>query len=219
MGMFRTMADTMARTTGKSQTDMPHVQSSPRRPSRHVCRKVLVLALAVLVYPTGVIAPCSFAAPAKAPASNATLPHPAAEMREAILAAVRSGKLLDLKTALELNEMRPDIADVPVDDPVAYFASQSKDGKGVEILAVLDKILALSPAVVPLGRDIENNAIYVWPYLAERDLSKLTPQEETDLAALMPTDEVAGLKAAKRWVWWRLSIGADGTWHSFRREK
>ena len=217
--MLSTMADLIARMTNRLQLSMPHVQCSPGPLNRHVRLKVLVLALAALVYPAAVMAPPSFAAPSRAAVTNATLPHPTAEMRDAILTAVRSGKLIDLKTALELNEMRPDIADVPVDDPVAYFANQSKDGKGLEILAVLDKILALSPAAVPLGRDIENNAIFVWPYLAERDLSKLTPQEETDLAALMPAEDAAAIKAAKRWVWWRLSIGADGTWHSFRREK
>lgn len=217
--MLSTMADLIARMTNRLQLSMPHVQCSPGPLNRHVCLKVLVLALAALVYPAAVIAPPSFAAPSRAVVTNATLPHPTAEMRDAILAAVRSGKLIDLKTALELNEMRPDIADSPVDDPIAYFASQSKDGKGLEILAVLDKILALSPAAVPLGRDIENNAIFVWPYLAERDLSQLTPQEETDLAALMPAEDAAAIRAARRWVWWRLSIGADGTWHSFRREK
>lgn len=213
------MADLIARMTGNSQTCMPHVQNSPRYRGRHFCLKLLVLAVAALVYPAGVVAPPSHAASAKPAITNASLPHPVAEMRDAILAAVRSGKLIDLKTALELNEMRPDIADTPVDDPVAYFTSQSKDRKGAEILEVLGKLLASNPATVPLGRDIENNAIYVWPYLAERDLASLTAQEEADLAALMPAEDVTAIKAAKRWVWWRLSIGADGTWHSFRREK
>lgn len=217
--MFRTMADVIARMTGQSQTCMPHVQCSPRQPSRQIRLKVLVPALTALVYQTGVAASPSFAAPAKAPITNATLPHPAAEMRDAILAAVRSGKLADLKVALELNELRPDIADTPVDDPIAYFANQSKDAKATDVLVVLDKILAMNPAVVPLGRDIENNAIFVWPYLAEQDLTKLTPQAEADLASLMPAEDASAIKVAKRWVWWRLSIGADGTWHSFRRER
>jgi hypothetical protein len=213
------MADSIARMTTELQRFMPHVRNSPASLSRHACLKVLVLAVAALVYPTGVVAPPSLAAPAKPALTNATLPRPVAEMRDAILAAVRSGKLIDLKTALELNEMRPDIADTPVDDPVAYFASQSKDGKGAEILEVLGRVLALNPATVPLGLDIENNAIYVWPYLAERDLASLSAQEEADLAALIPAEDVTAIKVAKRWVWWRLSIGADGTWHSFRREK
>jgi hypothetical protein len=151
--------------------------------------------------------------------SNQTLPTLTAEMREAILTAVRSGKLADLKIALELNELKPDVSDERIDDIVAHWQSTSSDGSGKEILHVLDKVLALNPAVVPLGRDIENNAIYVWPHFAERDLATLTPTEETELTTLVGTDEAAKLKAAKRWSWYRLAIGADGTWHSFKREK
>jgi hypothetical protein len=161
------------------------------------------------------------AAPPKraAPATNATLPPGVAEMRETILMAVRSGKIDELKTAIELNEMRPDVSDQPVDDIIAYWRHGSKNGDGREILDALGKILDQPPAVLPLGRDIENNAIYVWPALAERDPTSLTPPEDAVLAELMPPDEAAAVKAAKRWTWWRIAIGADGTWHSFRREK
>ena len=86
-------------------------------------------------------------------------------------------------------------------------------------LDVLAAILEMQPAAVPFGRDIENNAIFVWPYLAERDVTKLTAKEESDLAKLMPAEDASAMKAAKRWTWWRLAIGADGTWHSFRKEK
>ena len=140
-------------------------------------------------------------------------------MRDAILGAARSGRLEDLKTAFELNEMRPDLGDDTGLDPIAFWRQSSKDGDGREILAVLQSALALEPAEVPLGCDIENNAIFVWPYLAERDVSALSIEEEADLATLMTPSDVAKLKAAKRWVWWRLAIGADGTWHSFRKEK
>ena len=193
----------------------PHVHTLPRRrPRCWLTAALLVVVTLVVVHP----AEHSAAAVPGVAASNATLPRAAAEMRDAILSAVHSGRLDELKTALELNEMRPDLGD-GVDDPIAFWRHGSKDGSGREILAALDAALALKPAVVPLGRDIENNAIYVWPYLAERDLSRLSMDEETDLAKLMPASDVAALKAAKRWTWWRLAIGADGTWHSFRREK
>jgi hypothetical protein len=150
---------------------------------------------------------------------NTSLPHLAAEMRDTILNAVHSGQITDLKTALELNEMKPDIADEPVDDIITYWRDQSTDQSGKEILDVLSKILELKPAVVPLGRDIENNAIYVWPYLAELDLNTLTPAQDAELIALVGTEQATKMKSAKRWSWYRLTIGADGTWHAFRREK
>jgi hypothetical protein len=161
----------------------------------------------------------AFAAPPLAVATNATLPPGVAEMRDTILLAVNSGRIEELRVALELNEMRPDVADAPVEDIIGYWRQISKDGQGRDILAALGAILALPPAKLPLGRDIENNAIYVWPALAERDLSALSPADDAALAALVPADEATALKAAKRWTWWRIAIGADGTWHSFRRDQ
>ena len=142
-------------------------------------------------------------------------------MRDAILAAVQSGRLEDLKAAVELNEMRPDLGDEAGGDVIAIWRAQSKDGSGRDVLEGLGKILALQPALEPLGPDIENNAIYVWPYLAQRIAGNgsLTAAEEAELASLVTPEELAAAKAAKRWIGWRLVIGADGVWHSFRREK
>jgi len=217
--MIQMMANDGARMLVKSQALMAHVGRSPQALGRLFPLAILVVALGAIVHPAACVTSPAFAASPKPRTTNATLPRNTADMRDAILAAVHSGQLADLKAAIELNELRPDIADERIDDVVAYFKSQSKDGEGRETLAVLDKILALPPAVVPFGRDIENNAIYVWPYLAERDLTKLNAAESAELAGLMPPEDAAAIKAAKRWTWWRLAIGADGTWHSFRREK
>lgn len=215
-----TNAGPIWRTKGHPLKCVPHVQSAPRVCGSYAVSSV-VMAVGALVYWLGI---CSAnpadAGPRKLQAvTNETLPRAAGEMRDAILAATRSGQLIDLKTALELNEMRPEIADEPVDDPIDFFKKVSKDGEGHEILGVLAVIMDMQPAAVPFGRDIENNAIFVWPYLAERDVTKLTAKEESDLAKLMPADDASAMKAAKRWTWWRLAIGADGTWHSFRKEK
>ena len=151
--------------------------------------------------------------------SNEKLPRAVKEMRDAILLAVLSGRLEDLKAAVELNEMMPDLGDTAGGDPVSIWRSQSKDGSGRDILEALGRILAVPPALEPLGPDIENNAIYVWPYLAQRVAEPLTAAEETDLAGLVTPEDAAAIKAAKRWTGWRLTIGADGVWHSFRRER
>lgn len=197
-----------------------HVHLFPRRPvSGRLFACLVVVVPAILVHPAPWWQPTALAAAQPAAATNETLPRSTAEMRDAILSAVASGKLADLKSALELNEMRPDIGDDANGEPVAFWTKASKDGKGSDILLALGKMLALKPAQVPLGRDIENNAIYVWPYLAERDLAQLSATEESDLASLMDPSEAAALKAGKRWTWWRLTIGADGTWHAFRKEK
>jgi hypothetical protein len=145
------------------------------------------------------------------------LPAPTAEMREAILAAALSGSIEELKHPLEWNELTPQVADSKVDDPIAYWKKISGDGEGREVLAALANILQMKPAHLPLGRDLENNIIYVWPYLAEADLNKLTPAEEVDLLRLVSPEQAKAMRNAKKWTWWRLAIGADGTWHSFTK--
>lgn len=147
------------------------------------------------------------------------LPAPVEEMRHAILAAAQTGRLEDLILPLEWNELTPDLADGPVDDPIAYWKKTSGDGEGMEILAVLANILQMPPAERRLGRDVENNVVYVWPYLAEAKLDALTPAEQVDLLRLVSPQTARKMRDKKAWTWWRLSIGADGTWHSFKKEE
>ena len=146
-----------------------------------------------------------------------TLPPPVEEMRDAILAAVHSGDIEDLRPALEWNELRPHIADEPVDDPIAYWKRLSGDGEGREILAILGEILDCGPATLAIGNDVENNLVYVWPALAEADLSKLTPQQEVALYRFVSPARAKAMRESNRWQWWRLAIGADGTWHAFHK--
>jgi len=187
---------------------------------------LLVLAAVVLVHwPTGAVFAAQKAAkgaraaiPAQIMVSdNAPLPAPVAEMREAILSAVRSGQIEELRTAIEWNELRPAFADEDVGDPIAYLKTTSADGQGREFLAILAEILGLGYAKLPIGPDVENADVYVWPYLAERPLDQLTPAEEVDLLRLMPAEKAKAMRAGKNWTWYRLVIGADGTWHSFMK--
>jgi hypothetical protein len=154
-----------------------------------------------------------------APARAKPLPAPVEEMREAILAAAHSGRIEDLIVPLDWNEMKPDTAASAGEDPIARWKKLSGDGQGREILAVLANILEMPPAELPLGKDIENNIIYVWPYLAEAKLDQLTPAQEVDLLRLVSPEKAKAMQKAKKWTWWRLTIGADGTWHSFRKEE
>jgi hypothetical protein len=147
----------------------------------------------------------------------AELPHGVAEMREAILAAVRSGDLEDLRIAIELNELKPELGAAAGSDPIAHLRALSADGEGREILAILGKLLEGRFAVIPAGRDIENNRVYVWPHFAEIPLGALTPAQEVELHRLMSPAEAKAMRAANKWTWWRLAISADGTWLSFGR--
>ena len=113
------------------------------------------------------------------------LPAPVEEMRQAILAATHSGNIEDLRVPLDWNELKPEVAAAAGEDPIAHWKKASADGNGREILAALAEILPMRAAELPFGKDLENNIIYVWPYLAEVDLDKLTPAQEVDLMRLV----------------------------------
>lgn len=145
------------------------------------------------------------------------LPPQVVEMRQAILDAAASGRIEELLTPIEWNEMRPEMGAPAGEDPITYLKRISADGEGREILAILANILAAGPARLPIGQDPENNAVFVWPYLSELPLDSLHPADEVALLRLMPADKARALRQGKRWTWWRLAIGADGTWHTFLR--
>jgi len=139
-------------------------------------------------------------------------------MREAILAAVKSGRIDELRHAWELNELKPDLGvALAAGDPIAHWKRISGDGEGREILAALGEILEAGYVVLPLGRDLENNKIYVWPYFAEVALDKLNPAQEVEALRLVAPTVLKEMRSAGKYTHWRIAIGADGTWHSFRR--
>jgi hypothetical protein len=161
--------------------------------------------------------PAEKAAVAVVPAAADALPGPVVEMRDAILAAVRTGNIDDLKPALQWNEMPPVVASGKIDDPIAYWKSISGDGQGREILAILDNLLAAGHTVLPVGRDVENSKLFVWPRFAEMDLSKLKPEDEVQLYRIASPAEVKAMITKKRWLGYRIAIGAEGTWHAFQK--
>ncbi len=121
-------------------------------------------------------------------------------MREAILSAVRSGRIEELRHAWELNELKPDLGEALVGDPIAYWKRISGDGEGREILAALAEILDAGYVVLPLGADIENNRLYVWPYFAEVPLDKLSPGQEVELLRLVPPAAAKDMRSAGKYT-------------------
>ena len=161
--------------------------------------------------------PAKAGAKATSSAEARELPQPVKDMIDAITSAARTGRIEEMKTALDWNEMKPDLAATPVPDPIAYWKQISTDGQGRQILAVLLNLLDTVPTAIPAGKDLENNRIFVWPGFAEKPLKDLTPAEEVDLYRLVPAAEALAMKTAGKYRGWRLAIGADGTWHSFRK--
>src|SRR5262249_2937998 len=138
-------------------------------------------------------------------AEDPKLPQHVADLRDAILTAARSGDVNELKLAFDMSGAIPDFG-FGASDPIQALKANSHDGEGREILAALIEVLNLPAATSPFGNDIENNLIYVWPYLAERPIDKLTPAEQVDLYRLVPPEKVAEMRQKGHWTWWRLTI-------------
>ena len=145
------------------------------------------------------------------------LPRPVLELRDAMLAAIEAGEIEELRHALDLSEPKPDLGAPPKTDPVAHWKAASGDGQGREVLAALSLILDAGYVALPRGSDIENSQLYVWPYFAEVPLGKLTPRQEVELLRLVPAAAAREMKEKGKYTHWRLAIGADGTWHAFRK--
>ncbi|MGI9386706.1 MAG: hypothetical protein ACR2OX_04690 [Methyloligellaceae bacterium] len=140
------------------------------------------------------------------------LPERVRAMRDAILEAARTGDIEEMRPVLESNELMPTVSFGGASDPIAYWKESSGDKKGREILAILVEILEMPFVRLSKGT---SNEMFVWPYLAEIDLEKLTPEQEVDLYRLVKPVEVKAMQEFGGYIWYRLGIGPDGTWHFF----
>ncbi len=145
------------------------------------------------------------------------LPPGVADMRSAIVAAIETGDIAELKGAMDLNELPPEVGSPAGADPIVHLRSLSTDGTGKDVLAALQRLLDGTWAAIPGGRDAENNRIYVWPQFAEVGLETMSETDTAALVALVGAEEAAAMATSRRYRGWRLSIGADGVWHMFTR--
>lgn len=138
-------------------------------------------------------------------------------MRDAILEAVALGDINELRIALEWNELRPDLGIARDQDAIDHFKAISAGGDGHEVLAILANLLSTAPTRLKIGPDLENNAIFVWPGIAEADLKNASSRLKVEVFRLMPRDDAVKTLQTGIWQWYRLAIGADGTWHVFKK--
>jgi hypothetical protein len=184
------------------------VQSSSLQKSARVI--LLVVMAAPLVYVSGARSEDAVAGP--------KLPDHVTDLRDVLLTAAHSGRIEELKSAFEVSGTVPDLGISPRSDPIKALKDRSSDPQGRDTLAAMVEILEMRPGALPLGKDIENNLIYVWPYLATRPLDKLSPSEQVDLYRLVTPALADEMRKQKRWLWWRLVIAADGTWTLFKKD-
>ncbi|MEJ1157839.1 hypothetical protein [Prosthecomicrobium sp. N25] len=141
------------------------------------------------------------------------LPALVAKTRKAILEAAYSGDLAALRAVMQRNETPPVVSVNEVGDAVEYLKSQSGDGEGLEVLAILTDILEAGWARTKAGSPQE---MYVWPSFAARPVGDLTPAERVELYKIVTSSDYEEMKAAGKYVFYAVGIGPDGTWHYFK---
>jgi len=144
------------------------------------------------------------------------LPPRVAEMRERILTAAQSHDIERLRPAIEWNETLPlfgggadrarSFATV-----IEFLKSYSFDGKGREVLALLEAVFEAPYVKSTRGK----TEVYIWPSFAV--VQKPGPSPDERLAMLrcvrfinLGLSNDIGLPLIQR-----AGIGADGTWHYF----
>ena len=160
--------------------------------------------------------------PAKAPAASPqeadsptilydldALPKPVQHTLSEIIFAAESGNLEEMRTVVESRELKPMVAAAFVSDPVAYWKKQSVDGTGRDVLAAMLNMLASGFVLTGEGRD----AMYVWPYFAEVDITKLTPSQEVEFYRAVPPERVSSMEKSGKYTYYRLGVSPMGVWH------
>ncbi|MCC2112855.1 MAG: hypothetical protein KDJ16_12540 [Hyphomicrobiales bacterium] len=141
-----------------------------------------------------------------------SLPPPVRRMREQILEAAETGDVNNLLPVLQSNELMPTLSLGETEDPILFLKLSSGDPDGREILAILIEVLEAGYVIADQGTPQE---MYIWPYFARYPLHELTPPQQVELYKLLTSADVREMEEIGAYIFYRLGIGPDGTWHYF----
>jgi hypothetical protein len=141
------------------------------------------------------------------------LPDPIKNTLQHIVEAAQNGNIDEMLPVLQENELPPMLAAAAVSDSIAFWRKASVDGEGRDILAAMLNVFSSGFVRTGEGKD----AMYVWPYFAETDLTKLTPAQEVELYRIVPPAQALEMEKAGKYTYYRAGIGSDGVWHYFLR--
>lgn len=176
--------------------------------------------------PTPQAAPAAPARPAQAPPSALSraqaapeivydlslLPLPVARTRARILEAARSGDLEKLLAVMQSGEILPIFTFGTEKNPLIYWRTNYPDSGGVEVLSILINILESGYVVIDKGTP---QAMYVWPYFAFTPLKSLSPEQKVALFRIVTGADYKEMSEFGAYIFYRLGIAPDGTWHFF----
>jgi hypothetical protein len=144
------------------------------------------------------------------------LPAAVQKMRLEILKAAASGQIESLRLPIELNEMPPMFADKPTGDSIGFLSRASGDGEGREILAILINVLTTGYV---RQKPASGKEMFIWPYFAETPINKLTPAQQVELLRFVPVARFKEMREKGKYDYYRLTIGHDGVWHTFMKDR
>jgi hypothetical protein len=170
--------------------------------------------------------PAAPAKPAQAPPSALTraqttpeivtdlarLPPPVARMRTRILEAARSGDLEKLVAVMQSGETMPIFTFGDEKNPLIFWRANYPDSGGIEVLAILVNILETGYVLIDKGTPQE---MYVWPYFAFTPLKTLTGEQKVALFRIVTGADYKEMNEFGAYIFYRLGIAPDGTWHFF----
>lgn len=140
------------------------------------------------------------------------LPPAVAATRAELMEAASTGDLEALRPIVEGQPEPPVVTFGGVEDPIDFLRESSTDGEGRELLGILLELLEAPFAVL---QQVEEQDLYVWPYLAAVRLDNLTPSELVELYKLVSHYDYESMLDAGGWYFFRIGIRADGSWAFF----
>ncbi len=170
---------------------------------------------AVPVNPSARVAPLDPKKPGAIPeiiTDLSRLPPNVTRTRERILAAARTGDLQKLLTVMQMNETMPVFSFSEDKDPIAYWKTNYPDSDGVEILSILVTILDSGFVLADKGTPQE---MYLWPYFTRMPAKTLTAAQKVELFRIITGADYKDMLDFGAYMFYRLGIGPDGTWHFF----
>ena len=140
------------------------------------------------------------------------MPEPVRKTWAAIRDAARLGDIEALQPLIEAQPMPPTFAFDEIDKPILYLKSLSGDPEGREILAILLEVLESG---FVLADPDTPEAMYLWPYFSRYPLEKLTPEQMVEMFTLLTAGDYQDMLSYGAYIFFRVGISPDGTWHFF----
>lgn len=88
----------------------------------------------------------------------------------------------------------------------------SGDEEGHEILAIMQEILEAGYVHLNPGTETE---MYIWPYFTAYPLDELSNEQRVELFRIITAGDFEEMQLYGSYIFFRLGISPDGTWHYF----